>query len=87
MRKKTLKPLDVAAISLAWEDLFNQNKAHTIESLKKDGWISVIEIASKINKSRSATKIAMDKAGLEYKKFGVTIDGYVKNVGFFKLKN
>jgi len=87
MRKKTLKPLDVAAISSAWEDLFTQNKAHTIESLRREGWISVIEIASKLNKSRAATKKAMDRAGLEHKNFDVNIDGCVRKTGFFKLKN
>jgi hypothetical protein len=79
--------LDVAAISSAWEDLFAQNKTHTIESLRKDGWISVIEIASKINKSRSATKNAMDRAGLQHKNFDVVIEGASRKTGFFKLKN
>ena len=87
MRKKTIKPLDVAAISSAWDDLFNQNKAHTIESLREEGWVSVIEIASKLNKSRCATKIALEKSGLEHKKFDVIIEGTSRKTGFFKLKN
>jgi hypothetical protein len=87
MRKKTGNTLDVANINAAWESLFNQNKAHTIDELKKNGWISVIEISSKLNKSRGATKNTMEKAGLEHKKFNVLIDDKVRNIGFFRLKS
>lgn len=86
MRKKTGSSLDVANINAAWESLFNQNKTHTIDELKQIGWISVIEISSKINKSRCATKKTMERAGLEHEKFNVLIGDKVRSIGFFRLK-
>jgi predicted transcriptional regulator len=86
MRKKTGKPLDVAAINAAWADLFDQNKTNTIDSLRSEGWISIPEIASKLNKGRSAAKATMQRLGAEHKNFLVSIDGVNRMVGFFRLK-
>ena len=87
MRKKTGQPLDAAAINAAWENLFNQNKTFTIDGLKSEGWLSIIEVSSRLNKSRKAAKEAMEKNGLEHKKFPVLVDGVIRNTGFFRFKN
>lgn len=87
MRKKTGKPLDAAAINAAWENLFNQNKIFTIDGLKEEGWLSIMEVCSRLNKSRKAAKETMEKNGLEYKKFSVSVDGVIRNTGFFRFKN
>ena len=86
MRKKTGSSVDVAAINAAWADLFDQNKVNTIESLKSEGWLSVPEIALKLNKGRSAAKATMQKLGAEHKNFSVNFDGVTRIVGFFRLK-
>ena len=78
--------MDVAAINAAWENLFEQNKAHTIDSLRAEGWVSVLEIASKLNKGRCAAKATMERVGAEHKHFYVPIDGITRKVGFFRLK-
>ena len=87
MRKKTGKPLDVAAINSAWENLFNQNKTLTIDGLRSEGWLSIIEVSSRLKKSRKAAKETMERNGLEYKKFHVLVDGVIRNTGFFRFKN
>lgn len=86
MRKKTGSSVDVAAINSAWSDLFNQNKARTIEELREEGWLSILEIASRLNKGRCAAKATMDRLGAEHKNIYVLIDGIVRKVGFFRLK-
>ena len=86
MRKKTGNSLDVAAISSAWEEFFQQNKTNTIESLRKEGWLSIMEISSKLNKSRMAVKRDLQKKGIEYKQFSVPIDGVIRCTGFFRIK-
>jgi hypothetical protein len=78
--------VDVAAINSAWSDFFNQNKARAIEELREEGWISIPEIASKLNKGRCAAKATMDRLGAEHKNIYVLIDGIVRKVGFFRLK-
>ena len=86
MRKKTREPLDVAAINSAWENFFQKNKSHTLESLRKEGWIPVFEIAEKMKKSRKAVIAHLKNLGLDYAKFSVTYDSNTRKANFFKLK-
>lgn len=87
MRKKTGKPMDAAAINLAWEDLFNQNKIHSIDELRNIGWISIYEASERMGRSRMAAKAALQKLGAEYKLFVIIVNGLPKRTGFFKLKS
>lgn len=86
MRKKTGNPLDVAAINSAWQGLFDQNKANSIEGLRKDGWISIYEASKRMNRTRAATKAALEKTGAEYKLFSILVGGIPRRTGFFRLK-
>ena len=87
MRKKTGKPMDAAAINLAWEDLFNQNKIHSIDELRRSGWLSIHEASERMGRSRIAAKIALQKLGAEYKQFVIVVNGFARKTGFFKLKS
>ena len=86
MRKKKGKPVDVAAINSAWQGLFDQNKTNSIEGLRKDGWISIYEASKKMNRTRAATKAALEKAGAEYQLFSILVGGVPRRTGFFRLK-
>jgi hypothetical protein len=86
MRTKKGKPVDVAAINSAWQGLFDQNKTNSIEELKKDGWISIYEASKKMNRTRAATKAALEKIGAEYQLFPILVGGIARRTGFFRLK-
>jgi len=86
MRTKKGKPVDVAAINSAWQGLFDQSKTNSIEGLRKDGWISIYEASKNMNRSRIATKAALERAGVEYKQFVIITGGFARKTGFFRLK-
>jgi hypothetical protein len=87
MRKKKGNSLDATTINLAWQCLFDKNKIHSIEELKKDGWISIHEASEQLNRSRVSTKDLLKKSGAEYKQFVIRVYGAAKNTGFFRLKH
>ena len=86
MRKKKGNTLDVAAINLAWQGLFDKSKPNSIEELRKNGWISIYEVSKKMNRSRIAAKASLEKAGVEYKQFVIIAGGFARKTGFFRLK-
>ena len=86
MRTKKGKPVDVAAINSAWQGLFDQNKTNSIEGLRRDGWISIYEASQKMNRTRAATKAALEKTGAEYQLFSILVGGIPRRTGFFRLK-
>ena len=86
MRKKKGNALDVAAINLAWEGLFDRSKTNSIEELRKEGWVSIYEASKKMARSRIATKAALEKIGAEYRQFVIIAGGFARKTGFFRLK-
>lgn len=87
MRKKTKQSLDVASVADAWEALFSSQKSLSKSDLRKDGWIDIYELSTRLCCGRIAAISKMKKVGAEHKKFSVLWDdGKVRSVNFFRIK-
>ena len=71
----------------AWHAFFNECTKHTIDDLKKEGWIPTFELCQKlkIKKSACLDKMKKDKR-FEGKKFKVIHLGSTREMSFFKFK-
>jgi len=83
MRKKTKQSVDVANVKDAWSAFFNSNKIESEESLLKDGWRDIYDVAKMAGKS--VCSISRSK-NLDIKLFPINRNGRVSRVRFCRPK-
>jgi hypothetical protein len=86
MRTKKTHALDTAALTEAWSEFFQENGTTDIETLNKQGWLSVVQILEKMDIPRTSIDYMLRKSGFEKKKFNIKINGTVRFCCFYRPK-
>lgn len=86
MRKKTKQSVALADISKAWSNFFEQQNVSDLESLNKDGWISIIQLSEELNISTTGVRYKMSKMKADTQMFAIEMNGVIRKVRFFRLK-
>jgi hypothetical protein len=76
--------LDTAALTKAWGDFFEESEVFNIETLNKDGWLSLSQICDKAGIPRTTMIASLKKKGFEKKHFNIKCDGVVRSCGFYR---
>lgn len=85
MRKKAEQPVDIAAITAAWDEFFNNECARTKEDIGKDGWKCRKDLLA-LNKGHRVIRELVKSDKLEKKIFLVKFDKISRKVEFYRPK-
>ena len=85
MREKTRPALDVAAVTAAWDALFQQEACFTREELEKEGWKSKDTLHA-LGLSEWSLKSSVRDGRLEKKNFKILHAGMRRDVTFYRPK-
>jgi 6-pyruvoyl-tetrahydropterin synthase len=86
MRTKTTHTLDTSALTEAWSEFFQEKGPTDIETLNKQGWLSIAQIVEKMNVHRTSVDYMLKKNDFEKKKFNIKINGTIRLCCFYRPK-
>lgn len=61
MRKKTEQSVDVAAVTAAWQAVFEESTPKVISDYTSEGWMTVSMVADQMKSSHSAACCYLDR--------------------------